>query len=105
MSARIAGVTTRISAAIARPRPLAFGSSVCVTIPSSTNASCARTCDCWWLGKTSMMRLIASAARVRVQRREGKVTGLGDRQRRLDRLQVAHLTDEDDVGVLHAART
>ena len=26
-----------------RPRPLAFCSSVCVTIPSSTNASCART--------------------------------------------------------------
>ncbi len=31
-------------------------------IPSSTKASCARTCDCWCDGKTSMMRLIDSAA-------------------------------------------
>ena len=45
-----------------RPLPRARGSSVCVMTPSSTNASWARTCDCWWLGKTSMMRLIASAA-------------------------------------------
>src|SRR5215211_2450942 len=48
MSARTAGVTTRISAAIARPRPLAFGSSVWVMTPSSTKASCARTWLCWW---------------------------------------------------------
>ena len=41
-----AGVTTRISAAIARPRPLALGSSGWVMMTSSTNASCARTCDC-----------------------------------------------------------
>ena len=36
---------------------------------------------------------------VGVQRREHEVTGLGDRQRELDRLGVTHLTDEDDVGV------
>ena len=58
----MAGVTTRISAAIDRPFPLAFCSSVWVTTPSSTKASCARTCDCWLAGNTSMMRLIASAA-------------------------------------------
>ena len=39
-------------------------------------------------------------ARVRVQRREGEVPRLRDRQRRLDRLQVPHLPDEHDVRVL-----
>jgi hypothetical protein len=29
-----------------------------------------------------------------------EVTGLGDRQRRLDGLEVAHLADQDDVRVL-----
>ena len=38
--------------------------------------------------------------RVRVQRREGKVTRLGDRQGRLDRFQIAHFADEDHVWVL-----
>ena len=36
----------------------------------------------------------------RVQRREDEVAGLGREQRRFDRLQVAHLADQDDVGVL-----
>ena len=37
---------------------------------------------------------------VRVQRGEGEVAGLGDDERRLDRLEVAHLADEHDVGIL-----
>ena len=36
----------------------------------------------------------------RVQRREHEVPGLGGEQRGLDRLEVAHLADQDDVGVL-----
>ena len=36
----------------------------------------------------------------RVQRREHEVAGLGGGQRRVDRLLVAHLADEDDVRVL-----
>ena len=36
----------------------------------------------------------------RVQRGEREVAGLRDRQRRLDGLDVAHLADEHDVGVL-----
>jgi hypothetical protein len=36
----------------------------------------------------------------RVQRREHEVAGLGGEQRRLDRLEVAHFADEDDVGIL-----
>ena len=36
----------------------------------------------------------------RMQRGEHEVAGLGGEQRRLDRLEVAHLADEDDVGVL-----
>ena len=35
------------SAATTRPRPFAFGSSICVTTPSRTKESWARTCDCW----------------------------------------------------------
>ena len=35
-----------------------------------------------------------------MQRREHQVPGLGDRERRLDGLEVAHLADQDDVGVL-----
>ncbi len=38
--------------------------------------------------------------RVGVQGGEGQVAGLGDAQRRLDRLQVAHLADQHDVRVL-----
>ena len=34
-----------------------------------------------------------------MQRRERQVARLGDAQRRLDRLEVAHFADEDDVGV------
>jgi hypothetical protein len=37
--------------------------------------------------------------RIRVQGRERQVARLGDPQRRLDRLQVAHFADEHDVGV------
>jgi len=58
----MADVHTMISAAITRPLPLAFCSSVCVSTPSRTNASCARTCDCWCDGNTSMMRLMLSMA-------------------------------------------
>jgi hypothetical protein len=35
-----------------------------------------------------------------VERREDEVTRLGDRERRLDRLEVAHLADEHDVRIL-----
>ena len=36
----------------------------------------------------------------RVQRAEHEVAGLGGRDRRRDRLEVAHLAEQDDVGVL-----
>ncbi len=42
--------------------------------------------------------------RVRVQRREGEVTGFRDAERGLDGLQVAHLADEHDVRVLAERR-
>jgi hypothetical protein len=46
-----------------------------------------------------MMRSIVCAASC-VCGREDEVTGLGRGQCRGDRLEVSHLTDEDDVGVL-----
>ena len=36
----------------------------------------------------------------RVQRREDQVAGLGGEQRRLNRFEVAHFADQDDVRVL-----
>ncbi len=42
---------------------------------------------------------MACAASLVCRRREHEVAGLGDGQRELDRLEVTHLTDEDDVGV------
>ncbi len=89
-----------ISIASARPLPLALGSSAWHMMPSSTSDSWARICDCWWAGNTSMMRLMVWAAELVCSVREGQVARLGDAQRRLDRLQVAHFADEDDVGVL-----
>ena len=56
------GVGTRISRATTRPWPLTRGSSDWQTIPSRTSDSWTRTCDCWWAGKTSMMRLMVEAA-------------------------------------------
>ena len=41
---------------------------------------------------------------LRVQRREHEVAGLGRGQRGRDRLEVAHLADEDDVRVLAQRR-
>ena len=46
------------------------------------------------------MRLMVWAAELVCSVREGEVARLGDAQRGLDRLQVAHLADEHDVGVL-----
>ena len=42
--------------------------------------------------------------RVGVQRAERQVAGLGDLQRRFDRLEVAHLADQDDVRILAQRR-
>ena len=47
-----------------------------------------------------MMRLIGLGRAHRVQRREHEVAGLGGGQRGPHRLGVAHLADEDHVGVL-----
>ena len=47
-----------------------------------------------------MMRSTVWARRLGVQRGEDEVAGLGRGQRGRDRLEVAHLADEDDVGVL-----
>ena len=51
-----------------------------------------------------MMRLIVCAAELVCSVRERQVARLGDAQRRLDRLEVAHLADEDDVGIFAQRR-
>ena len=51
-----------------------------------------------------MMRLIVSVASRVWSVRQHEMAGLGGHQRRLDRLVVAHLADEDDVRVLAQRR-
>ena len=84
---------------MARPLPSAFGSRLWHMMPSSTSDSCARICDCWCAGNTSMMRLMVEDRRVGVQRAEGQVAGFGDAQRGFDGFQVAHFADQHHVRV------
>ena len=51
-----------------------------------------------------MMRSTVEAAVRRVQRAEHQVAGLGRLDRDRDRLEVAHLADQDDVGILAQRR-
>ena len=63
-------------------------------------ASCTRVCSWRHAGKTSMMRSIACGGIVRVQRREDEVAGLCHREGNLNGVDVAHLANKEDVGVL-----
>ena len=69
-------------------------------MPLSVPASMMRTCFCWCSGKKSMMRLMVSLRVDGVQGAHHEVAGLRGGERRLDRSRVAHLADEDVVGVL-----
>src|ERR1700693_3625977 len=112
MRFRMAAFGIMTSSASTRPGPPARGKRFCVRTPSSTNESWARTCGCWWGGKTSPVAVVGwwprlgwedvqdavdrLDAAVGVERAEGEVAGLGDDERRLDGLEVAHLADEHD---------
>ena len=80
------------------PPPI-FGTSRCATTAPRTAASWTRICSCRKAGNTSMMRSIGLGGIVGVQGRENQVAGLGQGQRELNGLEVAHLTDQQDVGV------
>ncbi len=88
------------STAGARPLPSMRGIRRCETTAFSTLASCSRTCFCWCGGNTAMMRLIVSVASSVCRVEKHEVAGLGREQAGLDGLEVAHLADEDDVGIL-----
>ena len=62
--------------------------------------NCVRICSCWLVGKTSMMRLTVPWAPVVCRVPNTMWPGLRRRDRRLDRLQVAHFADQDHVRVL-----
>ena len=59
-----------------------------------------RACACLFAGKTSIMRSTGFARVVGVQRAEDEQTGLRRGERERDRFEVAHFTDEHDVGIL-----
>ena len=70
------------------------------TTPRRTSARTMRTCSCSAAGKASMMRSTAFAAEFVWTRREDEQARLRRRQRHAHRLEVAHLADEQAVGVL-----
>ena len=97
---RTAGVGTSASIAATRAEPSAVGSSCWVMMPSRATESCTRTWPCC-CGREDVDDAVDRLRRVlRVQRREDEVAGLSGGQRGRDRLEVAHLADEDHVGVL-----
>ena len=85
-------------------RRLYVGTSRWQIVPLRAPASVMRAWRCWFGGKKSTTRLIVSTASTVCKRREDEVSGLGGRQRSPDGLGVAHLADEDDVGVLAQRR-
>ena len=99
-------VIRRTSQTATRPLPSAVGTRRWETTPLSVPASIARACWCWCGGKKSMMRLIVSGASTVWSVESTRWPVSAARQRGLDRLLVAHLADQDHVGVLaqHAAQ-
>ena len=71
-----------------------------MTMPCSAIESCIRTWCCWCGGEDVDDPVDRLGGRLGVQRGEDEVAGLSGGQRGRDRLEVAHLADEDHVGVL-----
>ena len=99
MRFRIAGVPIMISWAATRPPPL-FLSSVCETTAWSDSESIAP--DHVLLGGRKHVDDAVDGLRggARVQGSEHEVAGLGRGQGEPNRLEVAHLAHQDDIGVL-----
>ena len=100
MRFRIAGVGTRIS--IAMQRPLPDGARQEALAEDALEHERQLRADLRLLVRgedvdDAVHRLDGA---VRVERREREVARLGDAERALDRLEVAHLADEHDVRVL-----
>ena len=80
--------------------PSAVGSSVCVTTPCSELGD-LHAHLLLLLGREDVDDAVDRRRRaLRVQRAEDEVAGLGRGERGRDRLEVAHLADEDHVRVL-----
>ena len=85
------------------PPPI-LGTSRWATTAPSDEPSWTRIWSCLQAGKTSMMRSIACAESLVCRVEKTRWPGLGQRQGELDGLEVAHLTDQQDVGVLAQRR-
>ena len=100
MRFRTASSGSRISSAATRPTPSAVGSSACVTTAWSEFGDHDAHL-LLLLGREDVDDAVDRRRRaLRVQRAEDEVTGLRGGQRGRDRLEVAHLADEDHVRVL-----
>ena len=96
----MAGVHTMISQAMARPRPLAFCSSVWV-IDALEHEGQLGPDLLLLVGREDVDDTVDRLrGRVGVQRGQGQVAGLGDGEAGRDGLQVAQFADQDHVGVL-----
>ena len=94
-------VTTMAS--IAGTRPYAVGpgdQALADDALAARQPGVMRTWRCWNGGKKSTIRLMVSVALVVCRRGQDQVPGLAGRQRGLDGFGVAHLADQDHVGVL-----
>ena len=100
MQSLMNGVAISTSAASARPLPSARGSRRCDT--AQRKHARELLADLALLVRRERRDdAVDGLRRVEgVQRREHEVAGLGGDERRLDRLEVAHFADEDDVGIL-----
>ena len=96
----MAGVAIRTSVATTRPWPSDVRHSVWQTTPCSGAGQLHA--DLLLLVRREDVDDAVDGLRgvLRVQRGEDEVTGLGRGERDRDRLQVTHLADQDDVGVL-----
>ena len=99
----MAGVPTMISCAAMRPPPIFFSSDCEITARSDSD-SIERTIGFSPAGNTSMMRSMVLARRAGMQGAEHQVAGFRGGQRQADGFQVAHLADQDVVGVFTQRR-
>ena len=99
----MAGEAKRISSAATRPPPI-FGMSCWATTRADRFAE--DVADAFLLGGGEDADDAVHRLRgvVRVQRAEDERAPLGGGERHRDRLEVAHLADEDEVGIFAAGR-
>ena len=95
-----AGLFIRISMARHRPVLSARGTSCWLMIPRRDSLTMTRIWSRWSVGKYVQHTVQRAGRAARMNSAKHEVAGLGSSDCERDRLQVAHFTDHNDVGVL-----